>query len=154
MAVLALALALAVAPVAAAADGGKGGRPQLGLRATPRVAFSPVEVLVTAQLKGGADLEEFYCPGLEWDWGDGTRSESETDCEPYEAGKSEIKRRYSAQHTYNQAGRYRVMLRLKRNNKPGCPKSPKAKSPPWPRRWTAMRARRSWRMCPHLTAKP
>lgn len=113
MAVLALALALAVAPVAAAADGGKGGRPQLGLRATPRVAFSPVEVLVTAQLKGGADLEEFYCPGLEWDWGDGTRSEHEADCDPFEAGAA-LERFFRARHAYRAPGSYSVRLTLRR----------------------------------------
>ena len=48
-------------------------RPQLNLRATPRMAMSPVEVLVIGQLMGGSDLEELYCPGQEWDWGDGTR---------------------------------------------------------------------------------
>ena len=37
---------------------------------------------------------EFYCPGIEWDWGDGTESESSEDCEPYQAGVSTIKRRF------------------------------------------------------------
>jgi glycosyltransferase involved in cell wall biosynthesis len=46
------------------------------------MAFAPVEILVTGQLKNGSDLEEFYCPGREWDWGDGTRSAHESDCEP------------------------------------------------------------------------
>lgn len=106
-------VALAVAPVATAADGGKGGRPQLGLRATPRVAFSPVEVLVTAQLKGGADIEEFYCPGLEWDWGDGTRSEHEADCDPFESGAA-LERFFRARHAYRAPGSYSVRLTLRR----------------------------------------
>lgn len=92
----------------------------LSMRVTPSIAFSPARVSAIAELRGepeGDDHAALYCVGTEWDWGDGTRSESQSDCEPYEAGKSEIKRRYSAQHTYNQAGRYRILLRLKRNNK-------------------------------------
>jgi hypothetical protein len=92
----------------------------LAMRVTPSIAFSPARVSAIAELRGEPTPdrhEALYCVAVEWDWGDGTRSEAETDCEPYEAGKSEIQRRYSAQHTYNQAGRYRILLRLKRNNK-------------------------------------
>ena len=44
-------------------------------------------------------------------------SESRADCEPYEAGKSEIKRRFTIDHTFNIAGEYRVEFRLKQKNK-------------------------------------
>ena len=40
-----------------------------------------------------------------------------TDCEPYEAGKSEIKRHFTIDHTYNTAGEYRVEFRLKQKDK-------------------------------------
>jgi len=40
------------------------------------------------------------------------------DCEPYEAGKSQIKRRFTADHTYRTAGDYRIQFRLKRKDKP------------------------------------
>lgn len=90
----------------------------LSLKASPTIVFSPARVAVTAELKGGAeDNAELYCPALEWDWGDGTRSESNTDCEPFEAGKSTIQRRFTSSHTYNLAGNYRVQLRLKRGSK-------------------------------------
>jgi hypothetical protein len=93
-------------------------KPSLTLKASPTIVFSPARVVVTAELKGGADdSAELYCPSLEWDWGDGTRSEAGTDCEPYEAGKSTIQRRYTTSHTYNLAGNYRVQLRLKRGSK-------------------------------------
>jgi hypothetical protein len=93
-------------------------KPSLNLKATPTIVFSPARVVVSAELKGGAeDNAELYCPSLEWDWGDGTRSESNTDCEPFEAGKSTIQRRFSASHTFNIAGNYRVQLRLKRGSK-------------------------------------
>ena len=90
----------------------------LNLKASPTIVFSPARVVVSAELKGGAeDNEELYCPSLEWDWGDGTRSESNSDCEPFEAGKSTIQRRFTASHSFNIAGNYRVQLRLKRGSK-------------------------------------
>ncbi|PYR25830.1 MAG: hypothetical protein DMF98_10905 [Acidobacteria bacterium] len=79
--------------------------------------MSPARVVLTAELQGGAnDYEEFYCPSVEWDWGDGTHSESTLDCEPYEAGKSEIKRRFTVEHIFR-AGAYKVMFRLKRRDR-------------------------------------
>jgi hypothetical protein len=90
----------------------------LSLKASPPVSFSPSRVTVSAELRGGADTdEELYCPGLEWDWGDGTTSEATGDCEPFEAGKSVIKRRFVSTHTYTTSGSYRVVLRLKRGSK-------------------------------------
>jgi len=90
----------------------------LSLKASPTIVFSPARVVVTAELKGGDDdSEELYCPSVEWDWGDGTKSEAGTDCEPFEAGKSTIQRRFTTSHTYNIAGQYRVQLRLKRGSK-------------------------------------
>jgi hypothetical protein len=69
-------------------------------------------------LKGGPDdYEDYYCPAVEWDWGDGTRSEASSDCEPYEPGISQITRRFSKTHVYNFQGRYRVQVRLKRNSR-------------------------------------
>jgi hypothetical protein len=101
-----------------AASSDKGRRPSVSVRASPSVAFSPARIVVTAELKGGADdYAEYYCPTVEWDWGDGTQSESRIDCDPYEAGASEIKRRYVAQHTFRYGGNYRVTFRLKQANK-------------------------------------
>lgn len=96
----------------------KGKKPQLSLRASPPISFSPANIQLVAELKGGPDdYEEFYCPAVEWDWGDGTRSENSSDCDPYEAGVSQISRRFSKTHVYNLQGRYRVQVRLKRNTK-------------------------------------
>src|SRR5712692_6696918 len=82
-------------------DKEKDPRPKVSLKAQPVVAMSPARVVLTAELTGGAnDFEEFYCPAIEWDWGDDTRSESSSDCEPYEAGKSEIRRRFTVEHIY------------------------------------------------------
>ena len=95
-------------------------RPKLTLKAQPPISISPARVVLTAELVGGAnDYEEFYCPTVEWDWGDGTTSESTLDCKPYEEGKSEIKRRFTVEHRFRDgtAGSVRVSFRLKRNDK-------------------------------------
>ena len=104
---IALALATSVAA------GTRPTKPRFDIRASPRIAFSPVHVLVVAELKGGDDLEEFYCPGLEWDWGDGERSLHEADCAPFEPGTS-LERRFSARHVFRQAGEFDVQVRLRR----------------------------------------
>jgi hypothetical protein len=99
------------------AKDGDSKRPRLTLKAQPVIAMSPARVVLTAELVGGAnDYEEYYCPTVEWDWGDGTHSESSTDCEPYEPGKSEIKRRFTKEHVFR-AGAFRVGFRLKRRDK-------------------------------------
>lgn len=93
-------------------------RPGLVVRATPTVSFSPARVLFVAELRGGAnDYEDFYCAAVEWDWGDGTRSQASYDCDPYEPGKSEIRRRFTNEHTFYGAGTYRVQFRLKRRDR-------------------------------------
>ncbi len=90
-------------------------RPDLSLRASPRVAFAPAEILFVAQLRGGADdYEDFYCATVEWDWDDDTRSESTPDCEPYEAGTTKIRRRFSQRRRFDYGGRYEVRINLKK----------------------------------------
>lgn len=89
-------------------------RPSLSLKATPGTGMVPVRISATAEFKGGDDdFRDYYCPTIEWNWGDGTVSEASADCEPYEAGVSQIKRRYTVQHTYKRAGAFRISFRLK-----------------------------------------
>jgi hypothetical protein len=103
---------------AVAQDKPGAGRPKLNLRANPAIAMSPARVVFSAELVGGADdFEEYYCASVEWEWGDETTSESKTDCDPYEAGKSSITRRFTVQHVYQRSGNYRVTLRLKQRDK-------------------------------------
>jgi hypothetical protein len=93
-------------------------KPSLSLRATPPVGFSPLRVRVVVEARGGSDnYAEFYCPSVEWDWGDGTVSEASADCDPYEAGKSTIQRRWSSEHIFRQAGGFKIVFRLKQKNK-------------------------------------
>jgi len=93
-------------------------KPTLAVRATPPVGFSPLRVRASAEIRDGSnDYPDFYCATVEWDWGDGTISENTSDCDPYQAGKSTIQRRYSADHIYRLGGAYRVVFRLKQKTK-------------------------------------
>lgn len=93
-------------------------KPSLALRATPPVGFTPLRVRVVADVRDGSDdYVEFYCATVEWDWGDGTVSENSSDCDPYEAEKSTIRRRYTADHIYRQQGQFRVTFKLKQKTK-------------------------------------
>jgi len=111
-----LALPLMLALSLAGAD--KPQRPKLSVKASPSMAISPARVVASADVNGGPDdFEEYYCAAAEWDWGDDTRSNNSADCEPYEAGKSAIKRRFTADHVYRTAGDYRIQFRLKKKDK-------------------------------------
>lgn len=97
---------------------GEGKRPQITLKVTPASGMVPVRISGLAELKGGDDdFAEYYCPTIEWNWGDGTVSEASNDCEPYESGKSQIRRRYSVTHPYRQGGHYRISFRMKQKEK-------------------------------------
>jgi hypothetical protein len=113
--VFAAAILLAVPVALAAADKPK--KPRLDLRATPRMAFSPVNVLLTAELIGGDEVEEYHCPEVEWEWDDGGKSVSEGDCEPWEPGVTKLGRRFTAEHYYRRAGSYNVQVTLRKANK-------------------------------------
>ena len=115
---LAIVCALTTGAAFQAVDPDKKAKPSISMKVTPSMGFSPARMVITADLRDGADdYEEFYCATVEWDWGDDTRSESKTDCEPYEAGKSQIKRHFTIDHTYNTGGEYRIEFRLKQKNK-------------------------------------
>ena len=115
---LALIVVLATAASGLTADrSSPDKKPRLQLRASPRMAFSPVNVLLTAELTGGSDLEEFYCPEVEWDWDDGGRSVHQPDCEPLESG-AEMERRFTASHAYRQAGTYTVKITMRHADRP------------------------------------
>jgi hypothetical protein len=95
------------------------GKPSLTLRANPPIGFAPARTVVTAELVGGAnDYEEFYCPKIEWSWGaDDAVSSASDDCEPYQASKSQIRRRFTQEHTYQEPGRFEITFRMKQGDK-------------------------------------
>ena len=85
---------------------------------TPPVGFAPLRTRLVVDVRdGNDDYPDFYCPTVEWDWGDGTVSANSEDCDPYEAGKSSIRRRFSTEHTFRQPGAYRVAFRLKQRDR-------------------------------------
>jgi hypothetical protein len=99
-------------------------KPSVSVKASPAVGFAPMRVVLTAELKGGQnDYEEFYCATVEWDitpvngMGDGNKSEQKLECDPYEAGKSEIKRRFVREQIIKTSGEYRIKFNLKQKNK-------------------------------------
>ena len=95
-----------------------GKKPSLSLKANPPVGFSPLRVRLGVDVRGGADdYADFYCPTVEWEWGDDLVSSSSEDCEPYQAGKSVIKRRYTVEHVFRYSGNYRVIFRLKQKDR-------------------------------------
>lgn len=104
-------LAAALTMGAAATAGAR--KPRLDLRASPRFAYAPVHVLLIAELVGGEDSEDFYCPGLEWQWGDGDRSFHEADCAPFDPGMR-LERLFTARHAYRAPGEYDARLTLRR----------------------------------------
>jgi hypothetical protein len=116
--ILAIPVLLAlVAGPSSGADDSKGKRPTLALRGTPRFSFSPVSVLFTAELTGGDDIEDLYCPELTWEWDDGGKSVQESDCAPFEPGKTKIERRFTANHVYGRAAIYTVKVTLRHTGK-------------------------------------
>ena len=113
-------LAVSVAAVAAlgATPSGKDTKPSIVVKATPTVGFAPMRIVLTADINGGPDdYEQFYCATAEWDMGDGNKSELNTDCDPYEPGKSQIKRRYVKEQVFQIPGDFRVAFNLKQKDK-------------------------------------
>jgi len=97
---------------------GNDAKPSIAVKSSPVMGTAPFRVVLTADVRGGADdYEEYYCATIEWDMGDGNKAEQQVDCDPYEAGKSQIKRRHVREQVFDTPGEFRVMFRLKQKNK-------------------------------------
>ena len=124
-AVLSAAIAsIGLSSVTSTSEGSKENKPSVSVKASPNVGFAPMRVIITAEIKGGPDdYEEFYCAAVEWDIvsldgkGDGSKSEQKLECDPYEPGKSEIKRRYVREQVFKYSGEYNIKFNLKQKNK-------------------------------------
>jgi hypothetical protein len=111
---LALGVALVCAPWAV-----RGAGVELAVRATPSHALSPVRVTVSATLRGEPSAEDVAligCADVEWHWGDGAYSHTSRDCAAG-TGAVRMARQFTAQHTYTRSGRYRIELRLVREDR-------------------------------------
>ena len=116
--IVAVVTATVIATHGAPANADENKKPSVALKATPPLGFAPLKVRAIVDIKGGADdYADFYCASVEWDWADGTTSESSEDCAPYEAGKSAIQRRFTAEHTFREGGDYDVAFRLKQKKR-------------------------------------
>jgi hypothetical protein len=118
---LVIAFALSAAAVLSAGpdqNADKGKKASLKLKASPAIAFSPARVVLTGDLSdGNTNDEALYCAAVEWEWGDGTKSDDMADCDPYVAGKSEVKRHFVTARVFDTSGDYHVTLTLKQKNK-------------------------------------
>ena len=112
-----VALALIGGPAVAKDKKPKLKKPEVEVRALPQFGFAPVEILAIVTLKGGDEVEELYCPEIEYDWDDGGRSVKESDCPPFEPGVTKLTRRMTASHTYRRGGSYDLRVRLRRADK-------------------------------------
>ena len=93
-------------------------KPSISVKAAPAIGFAPFRVVLTADVRGGPDdYEQFYCASIEWDMGDGNKSEQQIDCDPYEAGKSQITRRYVKNQVFDMPGEFKIQFRLKQKDK-------------------------------------
>jgi hypothetical protein len=92
--------------------------PKLTVRANPELGMAPLRVVATAELAGGADDDQdYYCMKVQWRWGDDSDSTTEADCDPYVAGKSEIKRHFAMEHRYKEGGKYELFVLFKQGDK-------------------------------------
>jgi hypothetical protein len=108
---------LALALVAASALAGGKKRPDLRLRVVPQSGPPSTEFLLVADLKGGVDGEELYCPSVEWQWGPQDTSVQEAECPPFEAGVTPVVRRFSTHHSFKGEGPRSVALVLRKGEK-------------------------------------
>jgi hypothetical protein len=91
-------------------------RPDFDLRVSPRFSFSPAELMFTAELKGGDDVEEYYCPEVEWEWGDGGKSVQEADCDPWKPD-TKLERRFVGRHVFVESGIYETRVTLRKSDR-------------------------------------
>ena len=116
VAVVGLAL-LAAIPASAAEKKVENKGTRVSLRASPRVAAAPATVVFNVELTGGEDGEDLYCPVLAWEWGDGTHSEEEEECPPFEAGHTEVQRRFTTSHEYRDRANPKVAVTVRKGDR-------------------------------------
>jgi hypothetical protein len=72
-------------------------KPDVILRASPRISLAPPgglrPVILTAEIVG-PETEKYYCPEIVWIWPDGTHSSEESDCAPFEI-RTDYPRRFN-----------------------------------------------------------
>lgn len=90
-------------------------KPRVEFRALPQFGFSPLKVHALVIIENGG--EHLYCPEVEWNWGDGSRSFENSDCAPYEkSDDTEGPISFGRDHVYG-AGEYTLTVTLSRGAK-------------------------------------
>lgn len=86
-----------------------GPKPRIEFRVLPQFGYAPLSVHALLIIENGG--EQFYCPELEWDWQDGSRSIETSDCDPYDGKPETAPVSYARDHVYG-TGEYNVTLTL------------------------------------------
>lgn len=114
---LLLACAVSVCLVVVALSSETSGA-RLDLRWSPRLPVSNVQglamVTLTAEVLGGM-TEDFYCPEVEWEYTDGSRSVYESDCEPWDRATC-FERRWTKRMQLGR-GAHRVVVTLRKGGR-------------------------------------
>jgi hypothetical protein len=85
---------------------------KLVLDASPRQGLSPHHASMNAKLENVAENdEEWYCLKQEWDFGDGSISSEEPQCDPF-TPETKILTEFFADHTYDDPGHYPIRFKL------------------------------------------
>jgi len=84
-------------------------KPEIKLFAHPRQGFTPITIFFEAQLINyEGNSESYKCLIEKWDFGDGSKSEYQPNCDETAA----IKTKYMTSHLYEAAGNFRVQFKL------------------------------------------
>jgi hypothetical protein len=101
----------------------KPSKPKVDLVVSPQISIARHQGnLVTVQLIVHNPTEEFWCPEVEYDWGEGEAPSTEGgDCTPYEQTSPEERQRWSPDgsksKTYRGEGVRILTVRFKKNGK-------------------------------------
>jgi len=94
------------------------GKPKVELKPTPQFALLGIGSRASATVRfrlsvKDAGNEDFYCPRVEWEWEDGTRSEEESDCPEFaSAAPADHDKSWTKSHAFWEPGSHVIRARL------------------------------------------
>jgi hypothetical protein len=96
--------------IAAGSNGAASKKPSLRISVDPRQGFAPMHVTFHATLKEvSEDDKDYHCLKEEWDFGDGSVSSEQPDCQSTD---NKTKLEFIVDHTYDDKGNYTAHLTL------------------------------------------
>lgn len=85
---------------------------KLVVDASPRQGLSPHHASINAKLEGVEDNDqEWYCLKQEWDFGDGSISSEEPQCDPF-TPETKITKEFFVDHNYEDPGYFKIRFKL------------------------------------------